>query len=39
MTNLLLTNWSDVPNSAGTNHIIIPIDQANPREFYRLKVP
>jgi hypothetical protein len=38
-TNILRATWSDVPNSAGTNHIIIPIDPAGPSVFYRLTVP
>jgi glucose/arabinose dehydrogenase len=38
-TNILGATWSDVPNSADTNHIIIPIAPANPSVFYRLTVP
>jgi hypothetical protein len=38
-TTILGATWSDVPNSAGTNYLIIPIDPANPSVFYRLTVP
>jgi len=33
------TNWFDVPNSALTNRIVIPIDPANGSVFYRLAAP
>jgi glucose/arabinose dehydrogenase/plastocyanin len=38
-TNGLGATWSDVPNSAGTNNIVIPIDPASPSVLYRLIVP
>jgi len=38
-TNMLGATWSDVPKSAGTNNILIPIDPASPSVFYRLTVP
>ena len=38
-TNNLGTNWSDLPNSAGTNHVIIPIDPKNGSVYFRLSVP
>jgi hypothetical protein len=33
------TNWVDLPGSAATNHVVIPIDLANGSVFYRLAVP
>ena len=33
------TNWVTVPGSTTTNHVVIPIDQANGSVFYRLAVP
>lgn len=33
------TNWITVPNSAGTNHVVVPIDPANGSVFYRLALP
>lgn len=38
-TNSLGTNWVTVPGSAATNHVVIPINQANGSVFYRLAVP
>jgi glucose/arabinose dehydrogenase len=38
-TNNLGTNWGTVPNSTGTNHVVVPIDPANTSVFYRLAVP
>ena len=32
-------NWVSVPNSAATNHIVVPLDLANGSVFYRLAVP
>jgi glucose/arabinose dehydrogenase len=32
-------NWVDVPGSAATNHVVVPIDPANGSVFYRLAVP
>jgi plastocyanin len=33
------TNWVTVPDSATTNHVVVPIDQANGSAFYRLAFP
>ena len=33
------TNWFNVPNSAATNRLTLPIDQNNERVFYRLIYP
>ena len=33
------TNWVTVPGSAATNHIVVPLDQANGSVFYRLALP
>jgi glucose/arabinose dehydrogenase/plastocyanin len=38
-TNGLGTNWLDVANSTTTNHVVVPINQANGSVFYRLAVP
>jgi hypothetical protein len=38
-TNGLGTAWVDVPNSATTNRVIVPIDAANASVFYRLALP
>jgi glucose/arabinose dehydrogenase len=38
-TNLLGANWVNVPNSSGTNHVVVPIDPASGPVFYRLAVP
>jgi glucose/arabinose dehydrogenase/plastocyanin len=38
-TNGLGTNWVDVPNSTGTNRVIVPIDPASSSVFYRLALP
>jgi len=38
-TNGLGAGWVDVPNSTGTNHVVVPIDPANSDVFYRLAVP
>jgi glucose/arabinose dehydrogenase len=35
----ITTNWSTVPGSTATNHVVIPINQANGSAFYRLAVP
>jgi len=35
----LAGNWITVPGSAATNHVIVPLDQANGSVFYRLVVP
>jgi len=35
----LNTNWSTVPGSAETNHMILPIEPANGTVFYRLVYP
>jgi hypothetical protein len=32
-------NWVPVPDSSGTNHVVVPIDPANPSVFYRLVLP
>jgi len=34
----LRTNWFDVPGSASTNQVIIPINPNNPAVFYRMKL-
>ena len=31
------TNWINVPNSAGTNAVSLPVNPTNPAVFYRLK--
>ena len=33
------TNWTTVPGSAATNHVVVPIDQASGSVFYRLALP
>jgi glucose/arabinose dehydrogenase len=33
------TNWVVVAGSAATNHVVVPLDQANGNGFYRLVVP
>jgi hypothetical protein len=33
----LTTNWHDVPDSATTNRVFMPIDPANGSVFYRLR--
>jgi glucose/arabinose dehydrogenase/plastocyanin len=38
-TNILGANWVNVPNSSGTNHVVVPIDPASGPVFYRLAVP
>ncbi len=38
-TNGIAGAWGDVPNSTGTNRVIVPIDPANGSVFYRLAVP
>lgn len=38
-TNGLSSTWSDVPNTTSTNRVIVPVDPANSRVFYRLAVP
>ena len=38
-TNSLGTNWSTVPGSTTTNHVVVPIDPSNGSVFYRLIVP
>jgi glucose/arabinose dehydrogenase len=35
----ITTNWLNVPNSTGTNHIVIPINQSSGSGFYRLASP
>jgi hypothetical protein len=35
-TNRLNGTWSTVPDSTGTNHIVVPIDPSNSSVFYRL---
>jgi hypothetical protein len=37
--NLVDGTWSDVPNSASTNRVVVPIDSSNSSVFYRLVVP
>jgi glucose/arabinose dehydrogenase len=37
-TNSVGTNWATVPNSAATNHVVVPIDPGN-SVLYRLIVP
>jgi hypothetical protein len=32
-------NWVDVPGSAATNSLIVPVDPANGAVFYRLITP
>ncbi|HZQ46773.1 MAG TPA: PQQ-dependent sugar dehydrogenase, partial [Verrucomicrobiae bacterium] len=38
-TNGLGTNWVTVPNSTTTNHVVVPVNPASSRVFYRLAVP
>jgi glucose/arabinose dehydrogenase/plastocyanin len=38
-TNSLGAAWSDVPDSSGTNQVIVPLDPANGSVFYRLVIP
>ena len=42
-TNDLITglgaNWSDVPNSTGTNQVVVPASTANGAVFYRMVYP
>jgi len=38
-TNGLGTSWADVPDSTGTNHVVVPINPGNSPVFYRLVVP
>jgi len=38
-TNSLSSTWVDVPNSASTNRVIVPIDPSNASVYYRLAVP
>ena len=38
-TNGLGTSWADVPNSTGTNHVVVPINPGSSPVFYRLVVP
>lgn len=33
------TTWVDVPDSAATNHVVVPIDPASGSVFYRLALP
>ncbi len=33
----LTTNWFDVPDSAATNRVFLPISPANGSVFYRLR--
>jgi len=33
------TSWADVPGSAATNHVVVPIDPADGSVFYRLALP
>jgi uncharacterized membrane protein len=33
------SNWVTVPGSVATNHVVVPLDQANGSVFYRLAVP
>jgi autotransporter-associated beta strand protein len=35
----LTRTWYDVPNSAATNHVTVPLDPANGSTFYRLVYP
>jgi len=35
----LSSNWSVIPNSNATNHIFLPVDQANGSVFLRLADP
>ena len=35
----ITTNWFDVPGSEATNHVVVPIAQANGSAFYRLAFP
>ena len=32
-------SWFTVPGSTATNRVVVPIDQANSRVFYRLTLP
>ena len=34
-----LNDWATVAGSAATNQITIPLDQAKPTTFYRLRYP
>ena len=38
-TNSLGSSWADVPNSTGTNHVVLPVDPAKTSVFFRLAVP
>jgi len=38
-TNILSTTWNNVPNSTGTNHVVVPVDPSNGSVFYRLSIP
>jgi hypothetical protein len=38
-TNGLGSNWFDVPNTSGTNRVVVPIGPANSSVFYRLALP
>jgi glucose/arabinose dehydrogenase/plastocyanin len=38
-TNVLSSNWTDVPNSTTTNRVVVPIDPANNSVFFRLAIP
>jgi hypothetical protein len=35
----ITTNWVDVPNSTGTNQVVVPIDPSQGSAFYRLAFP
>lgn len=38
-TNVVSASWLDVPNSATTNRVVVPIDPATGGVFYRLAIP
>jgi glucose/arabinose dehydrogenase len=35
----ITTNWFDIPGSTLTNHVLVPIDQVNGSQLYRLALP
>ena len=38
-TNDLSGAWFNVPNTTGTNHVVVPLDQSDTSVFYRLIFP